>query len=178
VSLNDQDRTTAKPTPFRAGERLEAPPIADVLGLDAADRESGVWHDDFLWLGSRLRQVYGNRITIAVQPPTYQVSFPNEVVVSVSCPLDNGRAQCIRISAPVIDLSHVAVPGIFEFVLRENADLNLARIGLRDGWLVAEHELAVCGACVPALEASASAVRSVASKLKIELSRGFGLSAA
>jgi hypothetical protein len=149
-----------------------------MLDLDSAERASGIWHDDFLWLGSRVRPIYGNRVAIGTDPPAYLISFPGQLVVSVTCPLDGERAQCARASARVLEFEQVPVAGIFEFAMRENAELTLARLCLRDGWLVAEHELALCGACIPALEASVSAVALAATVLRAEIASAFGLSAA
>ena len=65
----------------------------------------------------------------------------------------------MRVSAPVLDLAGVDLPGIFEFALRENADLALARLSARDGVLLVEHELPLRGSGIPAFAASVSARR-------------------
>lgn len=177
MGLEDQSHTTDRQAQLPVGGSQPKASIAELLELDSAERESGIWHDDFLWLGSRLRPTYGNRVAIATDPPSYVISFPGLLTVNVSCPLDGERARCVRASARVLEFEQVAVAGIFEFAMRENAELTLARLVARDGWLMAEHDLALCGACIPALEASVSAVALASKTLRAELASAFGLSA-
>lgn len=177
MSLDDRRHHPERHSGADSYPQRPAAPIAELLGLDASDRESGIWHDDFLWLGSRLRPIYGNRIAIASDPPAYLVSFPDNLAVSVTCPPDGGHTQRARMSAPVIELQRL-VAGVFEFAMRENVELALARLSVIDGWLVAEHELAFCGACIPALEASVSAVASTATRLRREIAGAFAFDVA
>lgn len=156
------------------GVAAAAPKIADMLELDPDERASGIWDQDFLALGSRLRPIYGNDVSIASAPAAYRITLANALTVSVTCPPHGSGDARVRVSASVLDLAGVDLPGIFEFALRENADLQLARLAARDGWLVAEHELPLRGTGIPAFEASVGAVAGAARKLRAELAPAVG----
>lgn len=151
-----------------------APKIADMLELDADERASGIWDDDFLVVGSLLRPIYGNEVSIASAPAAYRITLAAELTVSVSCPPHEGEGARVRVSAPVLDLAGVDLPGIFEFALRENADLVLARLSARAGLLLVEHELPLRGSGIPAFAASVCAVAGAARKLRAELAPAVG----
>jgi hypothetical protein len=151
--------------------------VADLLGLDQRERDSGLWDEDFLWLGSRLRPIYGNCVSLGEDPPAYLVSFPRNLTVSVGCVNQRGEDPRVRVWAHLIELE-LCAPGIFQFALRENAELTLARLAVRQQWLTVEHELPFCGACIPALDASILAVAGTVARLRGELHAVLGQAAA
>jgi hypothetical protein len=149
--------------------RLSTPPIVDFLGdLGPAETESGAWHDDFLLLGSRLRPSFGDAMTVDRGAPAYVVSYTPEIAVCVTCQVDAPRADTVRIWCPLIEISDQA-EGLFQFALRENARLALARLGFERGQLLADYELPFAGAGVPALRAAVDAVGWAAQHLRPEL---------
>lgn len=59
--------------------------------------------------------------------------------------------------------------GIFEFALRENAVLPLAKLSLESGWLAASYELPFAGAGISSLRSAVSVVGWAACGLRREL---------
>jgi hypothetical protein len=151
-----------------APARHSTPPLAGTLDLPPEAVASGAWHDDFLILGSRLRQIWGDELEIDEEAPAYVVPYADGFAIAVTCAVDVERAESVRISCPILAITDGAV-GIFEFALRENAELPLARLSFRDGWLVAEHELPFSATGIPALGASIEAVGWTARRLRPEL---------
>jgi hypothetical protein len=150
------------------GVRHLTPPVAGTLKLpDGAVQ--GAWHDDFLLLGSRLRPAWGGEIRIDEEAPAYVIAYAEDYDVSVTCPVGEERADSVRVSCPVLTVP-AGTTGIFEFALRENADLPLARLAYRGQELVAEHELPFVAAGIPALRTAVDAVGWAARRLRPELS--------
>jgi hypothetical protein len=140
------------------------------LGDDAV--RSGAWHDDFLILGSRLRSIYGDELELNEDAPAYAIPYTAEIAVSVTCPVDVERADRVRAACPVLALADAGA-GVFEFALRENAKLPLARLLLEDGWLAVDYELPFVAAGIPALRTAVSVVGWAASCLQRELAAAY-----
>jgi hypothetical protein len=149
--------------------RHSTPPIASTLDLPAEAIESGAWHDDFLILGSRLRPAWGDELEIDEGLPAYVVPYADGFPIQVTCPVGTGRADSVRVSCTVLAVPH-GTRGIFEFALRENAELPLARLSFSGDWLFADHELPFSAAGIPALRDSIEAVGWTAQRLRPELS--------
>lgn len=153
-------------------QQHSTPPIASTLDLPSGATESGAWHDDFLILGSRLREIWGDALEIDEETPAYLFSHADGVTISVTCPVGAGRSESIRISSPVLTIPADA-RGIFEFALRENAELPLARLSFNEGQLVADHELPFVGGGIDALRASIEAVAWAVRVLRPELAAAY-----
>jgi hypothetical protein len=151
--------------------RMEFPPTTSLASLpETVDRDelaAGLWRDDVLALGSRLRAVYGNAVTLDRDVGGYVVSCGGGVDVRVTCTTDPERPG-VRAACALVELMSDSV-GLWQFALRENARLRLARLGWEDGLLVVEYELPWFAACGKVLEAGVSAVAHAARGLRREL---------
>lgn len=143
-------------------------PLAAMLDLTAEEMESGAWHEDFLTLGHRLRVSYGNQLTLDADAPAYVISLPRDVTVRATCPVDVEHAQTVRVVAPVRPVS-AEMDALFEFAVRENAQLELARLSVSEELLWVDYQLPFCAAYAPALQAVVSAVGATAARLRGEL---------
>lgn len=157
----------------RAPARYTTPPIASTLELPAEAIERGAWHDDFLILGSRLRPMWGDELWIDEEVPAYVVPYREDYDIRVTCPLGRERPEFVRSSCDILQVSSVDKGGIFEFALRENAELPLAHLSFVGDRLVAEHKLPFVAAGVPALGAAVEAVGWAACRLRRELTAAF-----
>lgn len=149
--------------------RHATPPIATSLDcLSAEERQTGAWHDDFLLLGSRLRPIFNEGLTLDAETPAYLVSMHPDVVVRVTCPVDVERADRVRMWCPLVEPPDAST-GLFEFSMRENAELPLVRLAFADGCLLVEYELPFAAAGIPALRSAVAAVSYAAARLRPEL---------
>jgi hypothetical protein len=144
------------------------PPIAHMLGLDEEDRASEVWRDEFLTLGGRLRAIYGNHVRLDEAVKAYVVSVAAGVAVRVTCSAETPRAETVRVACEVASLTE-ADTNLWQFALRENARLQLARLSYDHGALWADYELPFEIACGRPLQAGVTAVGKVAASLGSEL---------
>jgi hypothetical protein len=147
-------------------------PLCTMLDLTPEELETGAWHDDFLALGHRLRTTYGNQLTLNERAPAYEISLPRDVVVIASCPVVEECAGTVRIAAPVRPVSG-EMSALFEFAVRENAELQLARLSFSDETLWVEYQLPFCAAHAPALQAAVTAVGATAARLRRELANAY-----
>lgn len=168
MSCQPPDDLAWPPSPLTSGtSSRRSPPIASSLELNAEEVASGAWNDDFLILGSRLRDIYGDEIDLDWDAPAYLVSCATEVV-SISCSVHLERADRVRMVCPLVPIPDEP-GGIFEFALRENAVLPLAKLSLESGWLAASYELPFAGAGISSLRSAVSVVGWVACGLRREL---------
>lgn len=98
----------------------------------------------------------------------YAPGFP----VRVTCPVGSERAETVRVSCDVIAIPQ-DVAGFFEFALRENAELPMARLAVNADRLVVDQELPFLAAGIPALGMTIEAVGWAARRLRPELSVAF-----
>lgn len=172
MSLETFDDHLAWPSRVRrAPTQHSTPPVAHSLDLPASAIENGAWHDDFLILGSRLRPTW-DQLEIDEEAPAYVVPYAPGFPVQVTCPVGSERAETVRVSCDVIALPR-NVAGFFEFALRENAELPMARLAISDDRLVVDQELPFLAAGIPALGVTIEAVGWAARRLRPELSAAF-----
>jgi hypothetical protein len=136
--------------------------------LDPDEVANGVWHDDLLTLGGRLRSCFGNMVTLDKSLPGYLVHGADERPVTVTCPLEATLADNVRMAclvAPVLS----GTPGLWQFLLRENARLKFVRLSFDDGVVWADYQLPFRAACGPFLETGILAVANAARSLRSEL---------
>lgn len=126
-------------------------------GLAGSRLDGGAWHEDFLTIGHRLRVTYGNTLTVDEDAPAYLVTCGRTVTVSVTCPVDTGRAELVRMRALALN-SVALLPQLSRSLLLTNARLALARASLIGDSVWVEYELPFCAAHAPALAAGVSAV--------------------
>jgi len=168
MSCQPPDDLAWPPSPLaESTSGRSSPPIASSLELDAAEVASGIWHDDFLILGSRLKDIYGEDIDLDRDAPAYLVSSRADFV-SVSCPVHLERADRVRAACPIVPIPDEPA-GLFEFSLRENAVLPLVKLSLESGWLVASYELPFAVAGTLSLRSAVSVVSWAARSLRPEL---------
>ena len=146
--------------------------MAYMLGLGEDDLATGIWRDDFLTLGGRLRSVYGTQVALDEATAAYVVSVAAGIDVRVTCSSESPRAETVRVACPVALLAD-ADTGLWQFALRENARLQLARLSFDGGKLWADYELPFDIACGRPLEAGVSAVARAAEGLRRELAPDF-----
>jgi len=172
VSLETFDDHLAWPPRVRrAPAKHSTPPVARSLDLPTSAVENGAWHDDFLILGSRLRPTW-DQLEIDEEAPAYVVPYAPGFPVQVTCPVGSERAETVRVSCDVIALPR-NVAGFFEFALRENAELPMARLAISDDRLVVDQELPFLAAGIPALGITIEAIGWAARRLRPELSAAF-----
>ena len=140
-------------------------PIARMLDLD--DVDSKLWRDDFLALGSRLRNLYDTQVTIDEDTCAYVVAMRG-LEVRVTCTDEEPRAEVVRITCAVASLAE-ADTHLWQFALRENARLQLARLSFDRGTLWADYDLPFRVANGEPLQAGLSAVARLAESLGREL---------
>lgn len=168
MNLQPLDDLSWPPNPLARNTDGFSPPIASSLDLDEEEIASGIWHDDFLILGSRLRDIYGDGLDIDQDAPSYLVPFEADFVVSVSCPVNLDRADQVRAACPIVPVPEEP-EGLFEFALRENAALPLAKLSLEDDWLTVGYELPFAAAGIVSLRSAVSVVGWAARSLRPEL---------
>lgn len=158
------DRREAAAQRLPRGRRL----VELIDEADATEVAHGAWADEFLTLGGRLRPIYGNDLTLDATSPAYLVRVAGDRIVELSCPpLERGapivRARCaVGAVAP-------ETPGLWQFALRENARMRLARLSFDQGTLWADYELPLAAAHGPILHTAVSAVAAAAAGLVVEL---------
>jgi hypothetical protein len=136
--------------------------------LDRDEVERGVWHDDLLTLGGRLRSIFGNMVVLDKSLPGYLVNGTGEFPVTVTCPLGAESADSVRMACPIAPIV-AETPGLWQFLLRENARLKFVRLSLDEGSLWADYQLPFRAACGPFLEMGVVEVGKVAQSLCSEL---------
>lgn len=172
MSLETFDDHLAWPPRIRrAPAQHSTPPIARSLDLPADAVEKGAWHDDFLILGSRLRPTW-DQLEIDEEAPAYVLPYAPGFQVRVTCPVESARAETVRVSCDVIAVPR-QVAGFFEFALRENAELPMARLAIHDDRLAVDQELPFLAAGIPALAMTIEAVGWAARRLRPELRAAF-----
>jgi hypothetical protein len=149
--------------------RQPAPPMADLLeGLDTEEVDRGLWHNDFLALGSRLRLIYGHQVALDKTSVAYRVSVTDHTTVRVTCPVDSDVADTVQAACPVLAIAGQPA-GIWEFAMRENAQLQLVRLSFDGEQLWVDYQLPFVVAAGHALQAAVSEVGKVARRLRAEL---------
>lgn len=169
MDFNLPDDLAWAPSPLASSvSGRSSPPIVNSLELDEEEVASGIWHDDFLILGSRLRDTYGDCLDVDRDVPAYLVPFEADLVVSVGCPIHLERADRVRVVCPIVPVPDEPA-GFFEFALRESATLPLAKLSLEGDWLAAGYELPFAAAGTFALRSAVSVVGWAARSLRPEL---------
>ncbi len=136
--------------------------------LDPDEVANGVWHDDLLTLGARLRSCFGNMVTLDKSLPGYLVHGAGDLPVTVTCPLEARSADNVRMAclvAPIV----TDTPGLWQFLLRENARLKFVRLSFDDGFVWADYQLPFRAACGPFLETGIMTIANAARSLRSEL---------
>jgi hypothetical protein len=132
--------------------------VASLLGeLGEIKLDGGAWHEDFLTLGARLRVAYGNAVMLDESVPAYFVACGRDVLVSVTCQVDQEHPDTVLVAAPAGSLYQPA-PQIFERLLALNGELSLTRLSLHQHDLWAEGEVPFVAAHAPALTRVVTAV--------------------
>ncbi len=136
--------------------------------LDLDEVASGAWHDDLLTVGSRLRSCFGNMVVLDKSLPGYLVHGAGDIPVTVTCPVEAQSADNVRMACQVAPIL-AETPGLWQFLLRENARLKFVRLSFDDGYVFADYQLPFRAACGPFLETGVLAVASAAKSLRSEL---------
>jgi hypothetical protein len=132
--------------------------VAALLGeLDGMELDGGAWHEDFLTLGARLRGAYGNAVMLDESAPAYFVACGEDVLVSVTCQVDQEHPETVVVAAPAGSLDR-SDSGIFERLLELNGQLTLTRLSLRERDLWTECEVPFVAAHALSLERMVGAV--------------------
>lgn len=163
---------TPQDDPWKPAGQAKRCPVAAMLDLTAWEMESGAWHDDFLTLGHQLRVTYGNLLTLDEGTPAYEISLPRDVTVMATCPVDVEHAETVRIAATIRPVSG-EMGALFEFAVRENAQLELARLSVSEELLWVDYQLPFCAVHASALQAAVSAVGATAARLRRELANAY-----
>jgi hypothetical protein len=132
--------------------------VAALLGeLDGVELDGGAWHEDFLTLGARLRGAYGNAVMLDESAPAYFVACGSNVLVSVTCQVDQDHPETVLVAAPAGSLERSS-PSICERLLELNGRLTLTHLSLRERDLWIEYEMPYFVAHAPSLERAVGAV--------------------
>ena len=163
---------TPDPSSLHSDHRVEPTDTFSAMlapELDQDEVKRGVWHDDLLTVGGRLRSIFGNMVVLDKSLPGYLVYGAGKLPVTVTCPLEVESADSVRMACP-IEPAPTETPGLWQFLLRENARLKFVRLSLDEGYLWADYQLPFRAACGPFLETGVVAVGKTAQSLRSELS--------
>lgn len=141
-------------------------PLSDWLPVDAGDP---IWRDEFLALGGNLRIIYGNQMTLDEALKAYVISFSAGIAIRVTCSGSGLSGNTVRFASPIIEITQETT-GLWQFAMRENARLQLARLSFDEGVLWVDYEIPADFAYGRPLQIAATAVGSAALTLINEFS--------